>query len=90
MLMLGSGGGHDGPFDRLVWPLESREAARPGRLYVIVEDADAHCTRARAAGAEIIMEPESPDHGGRSYTCVDLEGNVWTFGSYDPFAEDQA
>ena len=58
-------------------------------LTLIVDDPDAHCTRARAAGAEIIMEPEDADYGGRGYTCVDLEGNVWSFGSYDPFAESQ-
>jgi uncharacterized glyoxalase superfamily protein PhnB len=33
------------------------------------------------------MEPEDADYGGCGYTCVDLEGNVWTFGTYDPFAE---
>ena len=87
MLMLGSGGGHEGPFDRLVRPPASRDEARPGGLYVIVDDADAHCARARATGAEVIMEPEDADYGGRGYTCRDLEGNVWTFGTYDPFAE---
>ena len=87
MLMLGSGGNHEGPFDKLVRPPASREQVRPSSVYVIVDDPDAHCTRARAAGAEIIMEPEDADYGGRGYTCVDLEGNVWSFGSYDPFAE---
>ncbi len=88
MLMLGSGGNHEGPFDRLVRPLASRDVARPSSIYVIVEDVDAHFTRAAAAGAEIIIEPEDVDHGGRSYTCSDLEGNLWTFGTYDPFAEN--
>ena len=87
MLMLGSGGNHEGPFDKLVRTPASREQVRPSSVYVIVDDPDAHCTRARAAGAEIIMEPEDADYGGRGYTCVDLEGNVWSFGSYDPFAE---
>ena len=88
MLMLGSGGNHEGTFDQLVGPLANRDGARPSSIYVIVTDVDAHCARARAAGADVIVEPESPDHGGRSYTCCDLEGNVWTFGTYDPFAED--
>jgi uncharacterized glyoxalase superfamily protein PhnB len=26
-----------------------------------------------------------PDYVGRDYTCRDLEGHVWTFGSYDPW-----
>jgi uncharacterized glyoxalase superfamily protein PhnB len=87
MLMLGSGGGHDGPFDRLVRPPKDRNEPRPSSIYVIVEDADAHYARARAAGAEIVMELEDPEYGGRAYSCSDLEGNVWTFGTYDPNAE---
>ena len=64
---------------------------RPGEVggvtmsvYVVVDDADAHFVRAKAAGAEIIREPETEDYGGRDYTCKDPEGNVWTFGTYDP------
>jgi uncharacterized glyoxalase superfamily protein PhnB len=55
-------------------------------VYVIVEDPDAHFARAKAAGAEITREPVTQDYGGRDYTCKDPEGNVWTFGSYDPWA----
>lgn len=88
MLMLGSDGGHDGPFDRFVRSPANRDDVRPGSLYVIVEDADEHCAHATAAGAEILIQPEDADYGGRGYTCRDLEGNVWTFGTYDPFAED--
>jgi uncharacterized glyoxalase superfamily protein PhnB len=62
----------------------------PVGLYVIVDDVDAHADRARAAGAEILMEPEDQDYGGRSYTARDPEGNVWSFGSYDPWAEHEA
>ena len=54
-------------------------------VYVIVEDADAHFARAKAAGAEITREPVTQDYGGRDYTCKDPEGNVWTFGTYDPW-----
>jgi uncharacterized glyoxalase superfamily protein PhnB len=55
-------------------------------LYVVVEDVDAHFERARAAGASIIDPPADQDYGGRSYEARDLEGNVWSFGNYDPFA----
>jgi uncharacterized glyoxalase superfamily protein PhnB len=55
-------------------------------VYVIVEDPDAHFARAKAAGAEITRDPVTQDYGGRDYTCKDPEGNVWTFGSYDPWA----
>jgi uncharacterized glyoxalase superfamily protein PhnB len=56
-------------------------------LYLIVEDVDVHAERARAAGAEIIMEPRDEDYGGRGYSARDLEGNVWSFGSYDPWSD---
>jgi uncharacterized glyoxalase superfamily protein PhnB len=55
-------------------------------VYLIVQDPDAHCARAKAAGAEITREPETQDYGGRDYTCKDPEGNVWSFGTYDPWA----
>ena len=55
-------------------------------LYVVMEDPDAHHARAAAAGAKVIAPPHDPAHGGRSYEARDLEGNVWSFGSYDPFA----
>jgi uncharacterized glyoxalase superfamily protein PhnB len=53
--------------------------------YVIVEDADAHYARAKAAGAEIVMEVEDQDYGGRLYSCLDPEGHLWSFGTYDPW-----
>lgn len=44
------------------------------------EDVDAHCARARAAGAEILMEPADQFYGDRTYQARDPEGHVWTFG----------
>lgn len=55
-------------------------------LYLIVDDVDAHCNRARAAGAMIFVEPHDPGYGGRVYGAHDPEGNAWSFGSYDPLA----
>ena len=55
-------------------------------VYAIVEDADAHFARAKAAGAVITREPVTQDYGGRDYTAKDPEGHVWTFGTYDPWA----
>ena len=43
------------------------------------EDIDAHCARARAAGAEIIMEPADQFYGHRTYRARDPGGHVWTF-----------
>ncbi|CAN7319807.1 VOC family protein [Phenylobacterium sp. LjRoot164] len=41
-------------------------------------DIDAHCARARAAGAEIMAEPETQFYGDRTYRCRDPEGHIWT------------
>jgi uncharacterized glyoxalase superfamily protein PhnB len=43
-------------------------------------DVDAHCERARAAGAEILMEPANQFYGDRTYRCRDPEGHFWTVG----------
>ncbi|CAM2155576.1 PhnB protein [Pararobbsia alpina] len=44
------------------------------------EDIDAHCAHARAAGATILMEPQTQFYGDRSYRAKDPEGHIWTFG----------
>ncbi len=41
---------------------------------------DAHCERARRAGAKILEEPQDQFYGERTYRVADLEGNVWRFG----------
>jgi uncharacterized glyoxalase superfamily protein PhnB len=43
-------------------------------------DIDAHCARARAAGFEILAEPETQFYGDRTYRCRDPEGHIWTVG----------
>ena len=43
-------------------------------------DIDAHCARARAAGARIAEEPADQFYGDRTYRAVDPEGHIWTFG----------
>lgn len=55
-------------------------------LYLIVDDVDTHAERARAAGADIFVEPRDQDYGGRGYGARDPEGNAWSVGSYDPWA----
>ncbi len=54
-------------------------------IYVVVEDPDAHYERAQAAGAEIVRELTDEDYGSREYSARDLEGNLWSFGTYDPY-----
>jgi uncharacterized glyoxalase superfamily protein PhnB len=53
-------------------------------MMVYVDDAIAHCERARKAGAKIVAEPTVHDYGedywaDRGYECEDLEGHHWWF-----------
>ena len=53
-------------------------------LHVYVENMDAHFERALSAGAEITSPPKDTDFGSREYHVRDLEGHLWTFGTYRP------
>jgi uncharacterized glyoxalase superfamily protein PhnB len=46
----------------------------------IESDVDAHCARARAAGADVFAPPETQFYGDRVYRCRDPEGHIWTVG----------
>ncbi len=49
-------------------------------IHVHLQDGiDAHCERAKAAGAEILMAPADQFYGDRTYRARDPEGHVWTF-----------
>lgn len=56
-------------------------------VYAIVDDVDAHHAQATAAGAEVVMPLRDESYGGREYSCRDIEGHVWTFGTYDPWTQ---
>lgn len=46
----------------------------------LADGIDAHCERARSAGAVILQEPTDQFYGDRTYRARDPEGHVWTFG----------
>jgi uncharacterized glyoxalase superfamily protein PhnB len=84
MVMLGSA--EEGEFGRQVATVET--VGKPtAAVYVVVADVAAHAAHARSAGAEITIEPTEEDYGGSDYTCRDFEGNLWSFGSHDPWTE---
>lgn len=43
------------------------------------QDIDAHCARARALGAQVVLEPATQFYGERTYRAKDPEGHIWTF-----------
>jgi uncharacterized glyoxalase superfamily protein PhnB len=59
----------------------------------LADGLDAHCERARAAGATIVAEPADQFYGDRVYRAVDPEGHVWNFAqrvaAFDPEAMER-
>ncbi len=53
--------------------------ARHAGVWCYVDDSDAHCAKARAAGATIVREPTDQFYGVREYTARDLEGQEFFF-----------
>jgi uncharacterized glyoxalase superfamily protein PhnB len=84
MIMLGSvdNGGEAGKF--MVQPDEIGLRETMG-IYLVAHDADAVYARARAAKAEMLLDIRDMGYGGRGFTCRDLEGHIWSFGTYDPW-----
>jgi uncharacterized glyoxalase superfamily protein PhnB len=82
MIMLAAVG--DTAFDKLMTQPADTGGAETQICYLFVVDATAHCAQAKAAGAKILLDVADPDSNGRGYSCRDLEGHVWNFGTYDP------
>jgi uncharacterized glyoxalase superfamily protein PhnB len=76
MIMLGSL--NDTPWGRLIKQPDEIGGCETQSACVIVSDADAVYARAKAAGAEILIDI-------RGFACRDLEGHIWYFGTYDPW-----
>ena len=58
--------------------------ANTQNMMVYVDEVDAHCARARAAGARIVTELATTDYGpdywtDRGYSCADVGGHHWWF-----------
>jgi uncharacterized glyoxalase superfamily protein PhnB len=72
--------------DGAVIVADVRHEQRPPRegevthvVIVRVDDARAHCERARTNGARIVMETTDFEYGERQYTAEDPAGHRWTF-----------
>jgi uncharacterized glyoxalase superfamily protein PhnB len=84
MVMLGSV--KDSAYDRMMTQPDQTGGAETQCPYLVVSDADAVYQRAKAAGAQIVLEIKDEDYGGRGFSCRDPEGRLWNFGTYDPWA----
>lgn len=84
MIMLGASG-EPSPEDVMGQLSGPASDAHVQSCYVVLGDVDAHYEQARRAGATVTLDIKSDDIGGRGYSCRDLEGHVWNFGTYDPW-----
>ena len=80
----------DTAFDQLMKQPEEAGGAETQICYLYVEDVGAHYTRAKAGGAEILLDIEDAGSSARGYSCRDLEGHIWNFGTYDPWRGQEA
>jgi len=64
---------------RMVSPLEVEGRGTQFIRVHLAEGLDAHCARAKAAGARITQEPSDQFYGERTYRAIDPEGHVWNF-----------
>jgi uncharacterized glyoxalase superfamily protein PhnB len=83
VIMVGETGGDRPGQDHMVSP-RSVGGGNSQLLGFYVDDVDAHCAQARAAGAQIFREPETNDYGAeyfsdRTYGALDPEGHMWFF-----------
>lgn len=88
MIMLGSGI-HEGAYGHVVKAPADLGQMNTQTIYMIVENVDAHYARTKAAGAKILIDIKDEDYGGRGYSCFDIEGHVWSFGTYNPWHETE-
>jgi uncharacterized glyoxalase superfamily protein PhnB len=88
MIMLGPV--EDSGLDKFMTQPADTGGAETQICYLFVADAAAHCAKAKAAGAEIVLDIEDADSNGRGYSCRDLEGHIWNLGTYDPWRRQPA
>ncbi|HEX2840110.1 VOC family protein [Hyphomicrobium sp.] len=74
----------DTDLDKLMRQPDEVGGVETQSCYIVVDDADAHYTKALEAGAEIVLEIKSDGLGRRGYSCRDPEGHIWNFGTYNP------
>ncbi len=85
MIMLASVPRIETEFGRLLRQPDELGGAQTQTTYIVVTDVDAAYANAKAFGARIATEIKDEDYGGRDFSCHDLEGHLWSFGSYDPW-----
>lgn len=84
MIMLGSVS-KDNAYGKLIMQPDEIGGAQTQTVNLVVNDADLVYARVKEAGVPIVIDIHNADYGGRGFTCRDLEGHVWSIGTYDPW-----
>jgi uncharacterized glyoxalase superfamily protein PhnB len=84
VIMVGGAKKHARPEETCRKSPRAVDGANTQNMMVYVDDVEAHCKRAREAGARIISEPTTTDYGeeywsDRGYEVEDLDGHRWWF-----------
>ena len=87
VMIMVSSTGRGSPFENVTqhpFEAEKRVTQSP---YIILseEDIEDHYKKAKANKAQIFYALQEEEYGGRNYSCFDLEGHLWHFGTYDPW-----
>jgi uncharacterized glyoxalase superfamily protein PhnB len=85
MIMLGSAT-NSGPNTHMYATPQEIGGRVTSPLYLIVPDCAPVWERAKAAGAEIVMELKEMEYGGKAFSVRDPEEYLWSVGEYDPWA----
>ncbi|MFP5392113.1 MAG: VOC family protein [Gammaproteobacteria bacterium] len=84
IIMLGSASRTDNAYGQLMKLPGEIGGFQTQTIYLIVPDADVVYRAAVDGGAAIVIDLKDEEHGGRGFTCRDLEGHVWSIGTYAP------
>ena len=83
LIMLGSENNND--YNKFIKTPKDLNGINTQAPYIIVDEIEKHYQRAISGGAKIILDLKNEDYGGQGYSCLDPEGYIWNFGSYDPW-----
>jgi uncharacterized glyoxalase superfamily protein PhnB len=75
----------DSPWGRLMKLPAAIGGFNTQALYLVVPDADAVCSKVRAAAWNMLIDIKDQPYGGRDFTCRDPGGHIWSVGTYNPW-----
>ena len=73
-VMIGSAGRADSEFSQMPTGCAS--------LYVVTDAPREVLERCRSAGSELVRDLREEDYGSLGFSVRDVEGNIWSFGTY--------